>query len=149
MAVLAAASVVSRLPVSARWYASALGLSVVHPFDEDDPQPSVRLARDGFRLDLLGVPAPWTHARHTTTGLVQLAFEVADLDSAVRRVVAFQTIAAGSRLLHAPRVDVEWGVRFATVTDPDGGVAQLVERIAAPSSVHRSPIARPPHGAPS
>jgi catechol 2,3-dioxygenase-like lactoylglutathione lyase family enzyme len=143
MPAIAATVAVSRLDVSARWYAATLGLHVV---DErrDDPRPTIALADDGFRLDLLAVPAGWviprgaepsaaTARRAASTGLVQLAYLVPDVDAAVRRVGAFQAVAAESRLLHAPRIDRAWGVRFATVTDPDGGLVQIVERLAVPA----------------
>jgi catechol 2,3-dioxygenase-like lactoylglutathione lyase family enzyme len=128
MPAIAATVAVSRLDVSARWYAATLGL---HVDDDrrDDPRPMIALADDGFRLDLLTVSA----GRAASTGLVQLAYLVPDVDAAVRRVGAFQAVAAESRLLHAPRIDRAWGVRFATVTDPDGGLVQLVERLAVPA----------------
>ena len=137
----AAAVAVSDLGASLRWYRSTLGFRAEEgPAYPRDGAPYATLEREGFRLELVDVRGamfgrgmPNAHARIAVPGLYQIAYVVPDLDAAVRRVGAFGTILPASRLLHAPVVDHAWGggVRYATVTDPDGVVVQLIERLSA------------------
>jgi catechol 2,3-dioxygenase-like lactoylglutathione lyase family enzyme len=110
-----------------------------------DFEKSLSLYADGFGLDLHvddhDGDEPWTTGRHaatswtegefihfsiyetkdgsTSTG-AQLAFRVSDLESAHR-----QAVAAGARVLHAPRPQ-PWG-RSARYEDPDGHVIELTQ----------------------
>lgn len=110
---------------SRRFYVEVLGLEVVrevHRRERDSYKLDLRLT-DGTQIELFSFPNPPKRASDPEAcGLRHLAFEVADLDEAVRglegRRVAVESV----------RVDEHTGKKFTFFADPDGLPLELYER---------------------
>ena len=110
---------------SRRFYAEALGLEVVrevHRRERNSYKLDLRLP-DGTQIELFSFPEPPKRPSYPEAcGLRHLAFEVADLDEAVRDLqgkgVAVEQV----------RIDKQTGRRFTFFADPDGLPLELYER---------------------
>jgi glyoxylase I family protein len=110
---------------SRRFYVEALGLEVVrevHRRERDSYKLDLKLP-DGTEIELFSFPDPPRRPSYPEAcGLRHLAFEVADIDEAVRDLqdegVAVEPV----------RVDEHTGRRFTFFADPDGLPLELYER---------------------
>lgn len=110
---------------SKRFYVETLGLEVireVHRAGRDSYKLDLALA-DGTQIELFSFPDPPRRPSYPEAcGLRHLAFEVADLDEAVRDL-------EGKGVVVEPvRVDEHTGRRFTFFADPDGLPLELYER---------------------
>jgi glyoxylase I family protein len=119
-----AAIICSDYARSRRFYVEVLGLAVVrevHRRERDSYKLDLALP-DGTQIELFSFPSPPPRPSYPEAcGLRHLAFEVADLDEAVRelesRGVAVEPV----------RVDEHTGKRFTFFADPDGLPLELYE----------------------
>lgn len=127
---------------STAFYCSALGFTKIGEMHVDDEASArlldvenlvldlVYLERDGFRLELLGYPSPGTTGgdevprQMNALGFTHLSFRVDDPDALVAAVTAH-----GGRLLADRTVVFAGGNRGLMLTDPDGNLLELIERI--------------------
>lgn len=132
------------IDLSTDFYCAALGFERVGGMHVDDA-PSGRLLdvddlvlelvylqRDGFRLELLGYTAPGTTGdaeprAMNALGFSHLSFRVDDAEALTAAVVQH-----GGRLLAHRSVAFEGGNRGLMLTDPDGNLLELIERVPAP-----------------
>ncbi|GAA2677227.1 VOC family protein [Actinoplanes palleronii] len=124
------------LEAAADWYCAAFGYTreVALRVDAIDLDIVMLIHRaHGDRLELLHRPGsapgprpadPAEAALSQTFGHV--AFDVADLDATVTRVVGL-----GARPVMPPRPSPEPGVRMAFVADPEGNLIEILSRGAA------------------
>jgi glyoxylase I family protein len=110
---------------SKRFYTQILGLDViseVYRTERDSYKLDLRVS-DGMQIELFSFPsAPGRLSYPEACGLRHLAFEVSDLDEAVKhledRGVAVERV----------RIDEYTGKRFTFFADPDGLPLELYER---------------------
>ena len=108
-----------------RFYSETLGLEVireVHRRDRDSFKLDLRLP-DGTQVELFSFPDPPARPSYPEAcGLRHLAFEVRDIEEAVRELeekgVAVEPV----------RIDEHTGRRFTFFADPDGLPLELYER---------------------
>lgn len=110
---------------SRRFYVEILGLEVVREVyrrERDSYKLDLRLS-DGTQIELFSFPDPPKRPSYLEAcGLRHLAFEVADLDEAVREL-------EGKGVAVEPvRIDEHTGKRFTFFADPDGLPLELYER---------------------
>lgn len=110
---------------SKRFYAEILGLEVireVHRRERDSYKLDLRLL-DGTQIELFSFPDPPRRPSYPEAcGLRHLAFEVRDIEEAVREL-------EGKGVAVEPvRIDEHTGRRFAFFADPDGLPLELYER---------------------
>lgn len=127
---------------STDFYCSALGFTEIGRMTVDDEASArllhvpglvlelVYLERDGFRLELLGYTAPGVVATPTpramnATGFTHLSFRVDDVEAFTDAVVAH-----GGNLLADRTVAFADGNRGMMLTDPDGNLIELIERLS-------------------
>jgi glyoxylase I family protein len=126
-----AAIICADYAVSRRFYTEVLGLAVVAENLRAERQ-SMKLdlaLPDGSQIELFSFPAPPPRpSRPEACGLRHLAFAVADLDAAIRRLQGFGVA------VEAVRVDEFTGRRFTFFADPDGLPLELYEVPAHPTS---------------
>lgn len=110
---------------SRRFYVETLGLEVVREvYRRERGSHKLDLGLlDGTQVELVSLPDPPRRPNYPEAcGLRHLAFEVADLDEAVRELqnsgVAVEPV----------RVDEHTGKRFTFFADPDGLPLELYER---------------------
>lgn len=119
------AVIVSDYEVSRRFYTGTLGLEVVsevHRAERGSYKLDLRLP-DGSQIELFSFPDPPPRPSYPEArGLRHLAFEVADIDEAVRELEV-----EGVKV-EAVRVDDQTGKRFTFFADPDGLPLELYER---------------------
>jgi glyoxylase I family protein len=127
---------VADLDRSMAWYGRHLGFSVLERRSFPELKLSLAfLERDGFRLELVALDgsrdrreaAPDPANEATLRGYVKLGFLQADIDPTLARLRA-----AGVPVVVGPFDEPERGLRSAIVTDPDGNLVQLFERLPAP-----------------
>ena len=126
---------------STDFYCTALGFEKVGGMHVDDTASArllavdgldlelVYLQRDGFRLELLGYTAPGTTGdgeprAMNALGFTHLSFRVDDVDALTAAVVEH-----GGRRLSDRSVSFDGGNRGVMLTDPDGNLLELIERI--------------------
>jgi glyoxylase I family protein len=110
---------------SRRFYVETLGLEVVrevHRRERDSYKLDLRLP-DGTQIELFSFPDPPQRPSYPEAcGLRHLAFEVTDVDEAVREL-------EGRGVVVEPvRIDEHTGKRFTFFADPDGLPLELYER---------------------
>jgi len=109
---------------SKRFYVDVLGLEVVrevHRRDRDSYKLDLALP-DGTQVELFSFPSPPPRPSYPEAcGLRHLAFEVRDLDAAVR------DLESGGVAVEPVRVDEHTGRRFTFFADPDGLPLELYE----------------------
>lgn len=119
------AIICSDYPRSKHFYSQVLGLKI--------KQEVFRTERDSYKLDLevaglyqielFSFPAPPSRpSRPEASGLRHLAFEVDDLDQAVRHIQSHDIAT------EAIRVDEFTGKRFTFLADPDGLPIEFYEK---------------------
>jgi glyoxylase I family protein len=110
---------------SRRFYVETLGLEVVrevHRLDRQSYKLDLGLP-DGTQIELFSFPAPPKRPSYPEAcGLRHLAFEVADIDEAVRELEGHGVT------VEDVRVDEHTGKRFTFFADPDGLPLELYER---------------------
>lgn len=110
---------------SKRFYTEVLGLEIiseVHRIERDSYKLDLRLA-DGTQIELFSFPDPPDRPSYPEAcGLRHLAFEVADLDEAVR------VLEGKGVVVETVRIDEQTGKRFTFFADPDGLPLELYER---------------------
>jgi len=123
------------------FYCRALGFEKIGGMHVDDAASArlldvdglvldlVYLQRDGFRLELLGYSAPGTTGdteprAMNALGFTHLSFRVDDVDGLTAAVVEY-----GGRLLTDRSVAFDGGNRGLMLTDPDGNLLELIERV--------------------
>lgn len=131
---------------SIEFYCGALGFTEVGRMNVQDGATArlldvpglvldlVYLERDGFRIELLGYTSPGTVGDATprpmnALGFTHLSFRVDDPDA-----LAKQAVEHGGRVLEDRTVAFSGGNRGLMVTDPDGNLLELIERIPRPDS---------------
>jgi catechol 2,3-dioxygenase-like lactoylglutathione lyase family enzyme len=131
------------IEVSVEFYCAALGFTKVGELRVDDEASArlldvaglvldlVYLQRDDFRLELLGYEQPGTTGdaeprAMNSLGFTHLSFRVDDIDALARTGVTH-----GGRLLADRTVSFGGGNRGMMLTDPDGNLIELIERIRA------------------
>src|SRR3954471_3076831 len=111
---------------SRRFYVETLGLEVVrevHRRERDSYKLDLRLP-DGTQIELFSFPDPPRRPSYPEAcGLRHLAFEVADVDEAVRELQAKDVCG-----VEPVRIDEHTGKRFTFFADPDGLPLELYER---------------------
>ncbi|MDG4669127.1 VOC family protein [Mycobacterium sp. 236(2023)] len=129
------------IDVATTFYCAALGFERVGGMHVDDNASArlldvdglvlelVYLQRDGFRLELLGYTAPGTTGdteprAMNQLGFTHLSFRVDDPDALTEAVIRY-----GGRLLAHRSVAFEGGNRGLMLTDPDGNLLELIERV--------------------
>jgi glyoxylase I family protein len=109
---------------SKAFYTETLGLEIVREVDRKERR-SYKLdlqLPDGTQIELFSFPDPPRRPSYPEAcGLRHLAFEVADLDVAVRDLVAKGVV------VEPVRVDEHTGKRFTFFADPDGLPLELYE----------------------
>lgn len=132
---------VSDINRSAQFYCAALGFTEVGRMTVDDGASEqlldvpdlvldlVYLERDGYRLELLGYTSPGTHGVSSVRpmnrlGFTHLSFRVEEPDRLASTIVD-----NGGRLLDERTVTFPGGNRGLMVTDPDGNLIELIERL--------------------
>ena len=128
---------VGDLEAAARWYGEALGYEVELELRVDAIDLDIVMLRHpahGDRLELLSRPGSAPGPRHRNPaaaalveGFGHVAFDVADLDGTVARLVAL-----GARPVTAPGPSPEAGVRMAFLADPEGNLVELLSRDPVP-----------------
>ena len=128
---------------STEFYCSALGFTKIGEMHVDDEVSArlldvedlvldlVYLERDGFRLELLAYPTSGTTGdgaprQMNALGFTHLSFRVDDADTLAAAVVEH-----GGQLLAHRTVVFSGGNRGLMLTDPDGNMLELIERIRA------------------
>lgn len=110
---------------SKAFYTETLGLEVVREVHRDERHSyklDLRLP-DGSQIELFSFPDPPSRPSYPEAcGLRHLAFEVPDVDEAVRELQASGVVA------EPVRVDEHTGKRFTFFADPDGLPLELYER---------------------
>ncbi|MDR3617919.1 MAG: VOC family protein [Paludisphaera borealis] len=110
---------------SRRFYVERLGLEVVREVyrrERNSYKLDLRLP-DGTQIELFFFPDPPSRLSYPEAcGLRHLAFEVADLDEAVR------DLEGGGVAVEPVRIDEHTGKRFTFFADPDGLPLELYER---------------------
>ena len=110
---------------SRRFYVEILGLEVVgevYRRERDSYKLDLRLP-DGTQIELFSFPDPPKRPSYPEAcGLRHLAFEVADIDGAVRELEGYGVV------VEPARVDEYTGKRFTFFADPDGLPLELYER---------------------
>lgn len=126
---------------STEFYCSALGFTKIGEMHVDDEASArlldvadlvldlVYLERDGFRLELLAYPTVGTTGdssprQMNALGFTHLSFRVDDADTLAAAVVEH-----GGKLLPDRMVEFGGGNRGLMLTDPDGNLLELIERI--------------------
>ncbi|ORV86197.1 VOC family protein [Mycolicibacterium iranicum] len=126
---------------STEFYCAALGFEKVGEMHVSDSATArlldvtglvldlVYLQRDGFRLELLGYAEPGTTGRAepramNALGFTHLSFRVDDVDAVTGDVVQH-----GGHLLADRSVAFDGGNRGVMLTDPDGNLLELIERV--------------------
>jgi len=134
---------VTNIERSTEFYCSALGFTKIGELHVDDEASArlldvedlvldlVYLERDGFRLELLAYPTSGatgdgTPRRMNALGFTHLSFRVDDADALATAVVEH-----GGQLLAHRTVVFSGGNRGLMLTDPDGNMLELIERIRA------------------
>ncbi|MDG5481198.1 VOC family protein [Mycolicibacterium gadium] len=132
---------VTNIERSTEFYCSALGFTKIGEMHVDDAASArlldveglvldlVYLQRDGFRLELLAYPAPGTTGdgaprQMNALGFTHLSFRVDDADALAEVVIEY-----GGQLLADRTVAFGAGNRGMMLTDPDGNLLELVERV--------------------
>jgi catechol 2,3-dioxygenase-like lactoylglutathione lyase family enzyme len=127
---------------STGFYCNALGFTEIGRMTVDDDASErlldvpglvlelVYLQRDGFRLELLEYAAPGTvdgaiPRPMNTVGFTHLSFRVDDPDLLVAAIVAH-----GGCRLDDRSVSFAGGNRGLMLTDPDGNLLELIERLS-------------------
>jgi catechol 2,3-dioxygenase-like lactoylglutathione lyase family enzyme len=125
---------VADLDEQQEWYRRALGFDTARPFEI--APVGVRgvfvLGPDDIAIELLErqgstvvhQPASTPPDALLSRGWAHLCLRVDDVDAAFARVVD-----AGAGILSSPADSPEPGVRFAFVTDPEGNLIELLDRI--------------------
>jgi catechol 2,3-dioxygenase-like lactoylglutathione lyase family enzyme len=90
----------------------------------------VYLERDGFRLELLGYTAPGVEGGDDARpmnkrGFTHLSFRADDTEKLAAAIVE-----GGGRLLEERSVTFTGGNRGLMLTDPDGNLIELIERLS-------------------
>ena len=133
---------VSDIGRSTDFYCNALGFTEIGRMTVDDDASErllavpglvltlVYLERDGFRLELLGYTAPGTESDNelrpmNRLGFTHLSFRVDHPDALATSVVEH-----GGRLLGERTVTFSGGNRGLMLTDPDGNLLELIERLS-------------------
>jgi catechol 2,3-dioxygenase-like lactoylglutathione lyase family enzyme len=128
---------------STEFYCSALGFTKIGEMHVDDEASArlldvedlvldlVYLERDGFRLELLAYPRSGATGggaprQMNALGFTHLSFRVDDADALATAVVEH-----GGQLLPHRTVVFSGGNRGLMLTDPDGNMLELIERIRA------------------
>jgi catechol 2,3-dioxygenase-like lactoylglutathione lyase family enzyme len=126
---------------STEFYCGALGFTKIGEMRVDDEASArllevedivldlVYLQRDGFRLELLAYPASGATGdgnprRMNAVGLTHMSFRVDDADALAEAIVAH-----GGQLLADRTVVFGGGNRGMMLTDPDGNLLELIERV--------------------
>ena len=134
---------VTNIERSTEFYCSALGFTKVGEMHVDDEASArlldvedlvldlVYLQRDGFRLELLAYPALGTTGdggphQMNALGFTHLSFRVDDADALAEAVIEY-----GGHLLADRTVAFGAGNRGMMLTDPDGNLLELIERVRA------------------
>jgi glyoxylase I family protein len=118
------AIIASDYDASKRFYMEVLGLDLLAEHYREERQSwKGDLGSGPIQIELFSFPqAPARPSRPEAQGLRHLAFEVLDLDAAVKRI-------AGHGVEIEPiRVDPYTGKRFTFFADPDGLPLELYER---------------------
>lgn len=119
------AIICSDYPRSKHFYANVLGLQIVSEVyrkERDSFKLDLRLA-DDTQIELFSFPTPPKRLSYPEAcGLRHLAFEVADIEQAVRDLDSHGVV------VEKIRVDEFTGKRFTFFTDPDGLPLELYER---------------------
>lgn len=132
---------VTNIERSTEFYCCALGFTKIGEMHVDDAASArlldveglvldlVYLQRDGFRLELLAYPAPGTTGdgaprQMNALGFTHLSFRVDDADALAEAVIAY-----GGQLLADRTVTFGAGNRGMMLTDPDGNLLELIERV--------------------
>ena len=136
--------VVNDLDASLAFYQGVLGLVPVRRMEERGPfvetilalpgvdLTTVKLAAEegGVQIELLRFHShPDTEGRETPPyrrGPTHMAFTVADIEALCRRIAAM-----GLPLLSLPAISEDGRAKVAFCRDPDGGLVELVEMLAA------------------
>lgn len=126
---------------SAEFYCTALGFTNIGAMHVDDAASArlldidnlvldlVYLQRDGFRLELLAYPASGATSdgsprRMNVLGFTHLSFRVDDADALTEAVIEH-----GGQLLADRTVVFAGGNRGLMLTDPDGNLLEIIERV--------------------
>jgi catechol 2,3-dioxygenase-like lactoylglutathione lyase family enzyme len=125
---------VGDLAAMTAWYSAAFDLEPEFEFElEPVTFRGVMLRGAGYRVELLaregsltGLQAAGPVEAALTRGFGHIAFDVADVDTAHRRLLG---LGATDRM--SPRRSPEPGVRMAFVADPEGNLVELLDRTAA------------------
>lgn len=132
---------VTNIERSTEFYCAALGFAKIGEMHVDDEASArlldiedlildlVYLERDGFRLELLGYPSPGATGdgsprRMNAVGFTHLSFRVDNAD-----ILAEAVVEHGGRLLADRTVVFGGGNRGMMLTDPDGNMLELIERV--------------------
>jgi len=110
---------------SKRFYTEVLGFSVVREVyrTERDSYKLDLNVGDEYQIELFSFPNPPARTSHPeAAGLRHLAFEVDDLDVAVKHIEAHGIA------VEPIRIDEFTGKRFTFFADPDGLPVEVVER---------------------
>lgn len=110
---------------SRRFYVETLGLEIIREFHRQERNSyklDLRLP-DGTQIELFSFPDPPRRPSYPEAcGLRHLAFEVDDLDEAVRELEDKGVV------VEPVRIDEHTGKRFTFFADPDGLPLELYER---------------------
>jgi catechol 2,3-dioxygenase-like lactoylglutathione lyase family enzyme len=125
---------VDNIDRSIAWYAGNLGFREISRRDGDGGARSAVIEKDGFRLELVQLPAskrasewiPNLRNPALVQGLGQLGFEVASVDT-----WAAKARAGGAKIIYEPRDNAQ-GTRVMILEDPDGNQVKVVQRIPLP-----------------
>lgn len=125
---------VGDLDAQTGWYQRAFGFETTRPFEISslDLRGVFLLGPDGIAIELLEREGSIVLHECATTppdallsrGWAHLCLRVDDVDAAFAQVVD-----AGAGILSSPGDSPEPGVRFAFVTDPEGNVIELLDRL--------------------
>jgi glyoxylase I family protein len=119
------AIICSDYDASKRFYAETLGLEIireVHRSERGSYKLDLR-ASDGVQIELFSFPNPPQRLSYPEAcGLRHLAFEVSDIDEAVKE------LEEKGVLVERVRIDEHTGKRFTFFADPDGLPLELYER---------------------
>jgi len=119
------AIICSNYETSRRFYAEILGLEIiseVHRKERDSYKLDLRVS-DGMQIELFSFPNPPRRSSYPEAcGLRHLAFEVSDVEEAVRDLEDRGVV------VEEVRIDENTGKRFTFFADPDGLPLELYER---------------------